>query len=88
MHKCGAAPSHIAPSLQVVAVRALLSVNRDVLGGRGDVRFGENGGNKDADVGVDVAGVVYVGFWAGRLDENVGAVAVRLKIISSVRAIR
>lgn len=40
--------------------------------------FGEDGGGEDADVGVDVAGVVDVGCGEDGLEGDVGAVAAGL----------
>ena len=79
LHKCDTTPGHFAPGLVVVAVRPLLGVDKSVLCGRGDLGLGEDGGGEDADVGVDVAGVVDVGFWADGLESDVGAVAAGLE---------
>lgn len=43
------------------------------------MRFGEDGGGEDADVGVDVAGVVDVGGGGNGLEGDVGAVATGLR---------
>lgn len=42
------------------------------------MRFGEDGGGEDADVGVDIAGVVDVGVCADGLEGDVRAVAAGL----------
>ena len=78
LHERDAAAGDFAPGLVVVAVRPLLGVDESVLGGGGDGGFGEDGGGEDADVSVDVAGVVDVGFGADGLESDVGAVAAGL----------
>jgi len=70
-----AAAGDVDPSLQVVLEGALLGIEESVLGGRGDLRFGQDGGDEDAGVGVGVAGVVDVCRGLCGLDPNVGAVA-------------
>jgi hypothetical protein len=73
--------SNIAPGLQVVAEGPLLGVDESVLGGGGDVRFGEDGGDEDAWVCGGVAGVEDVGVGAGWLEVGVGAVAAGLGLL-------
>ena len=82
LQKRGAASSDIDPGLQVVAVGSLLGVDESVLCGRGDFGVGEDGGDEDADVGVDVAGVVDVSVGAGGLQVDVGTVATGLEDLS------
>lgn len=79
MDPCGTSASDISPCLQIVAEGTLFSVHKSVLSGSGDLGFGEDGGHKDASVGVCVAGVVDVGLATGRLGEDVRAVAAGLQ---------
>jgi hypothetical protein len=71
--------SNVAPGLQVVAEGPLLGVDESVLGGCGDVWFGEDGGDESAGVGGGVAGVEDVGCGWSWLEVGVGAVAAGLR---------
>ena len=75
LHKSHSLPCDFAPGLIVITIGTLLGVDKSVFGRGGDGRVGEDGGGEDADVGVDVAGVVDVGCGGDGLEGYVGAVA-------------
>lgn len=81
LHKSHPLTRDFAPGLVVIAVRPLLGVDESVFRRGGDLGFGEDGGGEDADVGVDVAGVVDVGVCADGLEGDVGAVAAGLGML-------
>ena len=83
LHKSHPPARDFAPGLVVVAIRTLLGVDESILRGGGDGGVGEDGGGEDADVGVDVAGVVDVGLRADGLEGDVGAVAAGLGLFLS-----
>lgn len=58
LHERRPLPRGVFPGLQVLAEGALLRVDEGVLGGRADVRFGQDRGDKGAGVGFGVACVV------------------------------